>query len=164
MRPVAESGRGRGFFLAPLKDIQFDEDECDEPQERVPEVDEIALDTPVDCCAKSLGARVFATVGSEDKRKLCEELGADVVVNYSQHDFAEVVMEETANKGVDVVFDNVGAAVMEKSMSCIAYHGRYLMMGFASDKTRADQPLVVPRMADKTPPQADWVRDNDAEI
>ncbi len=96
--------------------------------------------------AKSLGARVFATVGSEDKRKLCEELGADVVVNYSQHDFAEVVMEETANKGVDVVFDNVGAAVMEKSMSCIAYHGRYLMMGFASDKTRADQPLVVPRM------------------
>ncbi len=95
--------------------------------------------------AKSVGARVFATVGSEEKRKLCEELGADVVINYSEQDFSEVVMEETGKKGVDVVFDNVGEAVMEKSMNCTAYNGRYLMMGFASDKTRADQPLVVPR-------------------
>ncbi len=95
--------------------------------------------------AKSLGARVFATVGSDAKRKLCEDLGADVVINYSEQDFAEIVMAETDNKGVDVVFDNVGEAVMEKSMSAIAYHGRYLIMGFASDKTRADQPLIVPR-------------------
>ena len=34
---------------------------------------------------------------------------------------------------------------MEKSMACTSYNGRYVMMGFASDKTRADQPLVVPR-------------------
>jgi NADPH2:quinone reductase len=95
--------------------------------------------------AKSRGAKVFATVGSEAKRKLCEELGADVVINYSEQDFSEVVMEETNKRGVDVVFDNVGEAVMDKSMNCIAYNGRYLMMGFASDKSRADQPLVVPR-------------------
>jgi NADPH2:quinone reductase len=95
--------------------------------------------------AKSRGARVIATVGSEPKRALCEELGADVVVNYSEEDFGAVVMDETGGKGVDVVFDNVGEAVMDASMSCLAYNGRYLMMGFASDKRRADEPLVVPR-------------------
>ena len=59
-------------------------------------------------------------------------------------DFAKVVIEETGNRGVDVVFDNVGAAVMEKSLACTAYNGRYLMMGFASDKTVADEKFLVP--------------------
>jgi len=91
------------------------------------------------------GARVFATVGAAEKISLCEKLGAEVVINYNETDFAEVVMEKTNNKGVDVVFDNVGEAVMDRSMHCIAYNGRYLMMGFASDKAHADKKLVVPR-------------------
>lgn len=95
--------------------------------------------------AKSRGARVFATVGSDEKRKLCEELGADVVINYREQDFGEIVMAETRNRGVDVVFDGVGEAVMEASMRCTAYNGRYLMMGFASDKRRVDEPFIVPR-------------------
>jgi NADPH2:quinone reductase len=97
--------------------------------------------------AKKLGARVIATVGSEEKRQLCEKLGADVVITRDdgEQDFAEIVLAETGGKGVDVVFDNVGEAVMDRSIACIAYNGRYLMMGFASDKTRADAPLVVPR-------------------
>ena len=49
-----------------------------------------------------------------------------------------------ANRGVEVVFDNVGEAVMEKSMQCTAYNGRYLMMGFASNKLVADEPFIVP--------------------
>src|SRR5215470_3212119 len=53
--------------------------------------------------------------------------------------------DRAGDRGVDVVFDNVGEAVMEKSMSCLAYNGRYLMMGFASDKTVADEKLLVPR-------------------
>jgi NADPH2:quinone reductase len=72
-------------------------------------------------------------------------LGADVIINYETDDFAEVVMAETGNAGVDVVFDNVGEAVMERSMNCLAYNGRYLMMGFASNKEVADEPFVVPR-------------------
>jgi len=95
--------------------------------------------------AKSRGARVFATVGSDEKRKLCEGLGADLVINYREQDFGEIVMAETRNRGVDVVFDNVGEAVMESSMRCTAYNGRYLMMGFASDKRRVDEPFIVPR-------------------
>jgi NADPH2:quinone reductase len=95
--------------------------------------------------AANAGARVFATAGSAEKVALCRELGAHVAVDYSAADFAQVVLDETQGRGVDVVFDNVGAAVMEKSMNCLAYNGRYLMMGFASDKRVADEKLVVPR-------------------
>jgi NADPH2:quinone reductase len=95
--------------------------------------------------AKHVGAKVFATVGSEAKRQLCLDLGADVVINYTTEDFAAVVMAATDQRGVDVVFDNVGDAVMAASMNCTAYNGRYLMMGFASDKTVADEKYIVPR-------------------
>jgi len=95
--------------------------------------------------AKHVGATVFATVGSDAKKQLCKDLGADVVINYTTEDFAAVVMAETAQRGVDVVFDNVGEGVLNASMNCIAYNGRYLMMGFASDKTFADEKLIVPR-------------------
>lgn len=95
--------------------------------------------------ASHAGARVFATAGSDDKAKLCRELGADVAINYTTTDFADVVLAETANRGVGVVFDNVGDAVFEASMKCTAYNGRYLMMGFASNKLVADEPFVVPR-------------------
>ena len=91
------------------------------------------------------GARVFATAGSAEKLKLCRELGAHVAIDYSEQDFAAIALAETNHRGVAVVFDNVGEAVAEKSMNCIAYNGRYLMMGFASDKTRVDEKWIVPR-------------------
>ena len=89
------------------------------------------------------GAHVIATVGSDEKMQLCRDLGAETVVGYD--DFAQVVLEQTDNRGVDVVFDNVGEAVMADSMNALAYNGRYLMMGFASDKTVADEKSIVPR-------------------
>jgi NADPH2:quinone reductase len=91
------------------------------------------------------GARVIATAGGEQKVALCRELGAQVAIDYLAQDFAPIVLEETGGRGVDVVFDNVGEAVMEKSMKVIAYNGRYLMMGFASDKARVDEKFIVPR-------------------
>jgi len=95
--------------------------------------------------AKWKGARVFATAGTDEKVALCRELGADVAINYSTEDFAEVVLRETENRGVDVVFDNVGDAVWAASVKSTAYNGRYVMMGAASDKTKVDEPFVVPR-------------------
>ncbi|MBW2270730.1 MAG: zinc-binding dehydrogenase [Deltaproteobacteria bacterium] len=91
------------------------------------------------------GARVIATVGSDAKAQLCRDLGADVVINYATEDFLPIVLEQTGNRGVDVVFDNVGEAVMEKSIKAIAYNGRYVMNGFASDKSYADEKFIVPR-------------------
>ena len=67
------------------------------------------------------------------------------MIDYRERDFAPIVLEETGNRGVDVVFDNVGEAVMDASIKCIAYNGRYLMMGFASDKRFVDEKLIVPR-------------------
>ena len=95
--------------------------------------------------AVAAGARVFATAGSDEKLALCRELGAEIAINYKTEDFAKIVLEATGGKGVDVVFDNIGEAVMEKSFRAIAYDGRYLIMGFASNKKVADEKFLVPR-------------------
>ena len=95
--------------------------------------------------ARHAGARVIATAGGDEKVALCRELGADVAVDYTAEDFSDTVLAATDGVGVDVVFDNVGEAVFERSMNCLAYNGRYLMMGFASNKAVADEPFVVPR-------------------
>ena len=95
--------------------------------------------------AANAGARVFATAGSAEKLELCRELGADVLINYREQDFAEVVLAETSNRGVDVVFDNVVAGIFEQTLKCTAYNGRLAMMGFAGDKTKADEPFIIPR-------------------
>lgn len=95
--------------------------------------------------AVDAGAHVIATVGSDEKVQLCRDLGAETVINYRTDEFAPIVLEQTGNRGVDVVFDNVGEAVMEDSIKSLAYNGRYLMMGFASDKTVADEQSIVPR-------------------
>ncbi len=95
--------------------------------------------------AVNAGARVFATAGTDEKVQFCRDLGAHVGINYRSADFSEVVLAQTANQGVDVVFDNVGESVMELSMKCTKYNGRYLMMGFASNKAVADEKSLVPR-------------------
>jgi NADPH2:quinone reductase len=95
--------------------------------------------------AKHAGARVLATAGSAAKVRLCRDLGADVAIDSTAGDFTPAVLDATDGRGVDVVFDNVGEAVMDQSMHCIAYNGRYLMMGFASNKAVADVPFIVPR-------------------
>ena len=79
------------------------------------------------------------------KVHLCRELGADVAINYREENFAEVVLAETGGRGVDVIFDNVGPGVFEDSIKSTAYNGRYVLMGFAGDKTKADEPWIVPR-------------------
>ena len=91
------------------------------------------------------GARVIATAGSSAKLALCRDLGAEIAINYRQEGFLEQVLEMTAGKGVDVVFDGVGISVQKESMDCIAWGGRYVMLGFVSDKSVGDQPSIVPR-------------------
>ena len=94
--------------------------------------------------AVDAGAQVIATAGSAEKVALCRELGAEVAVGYDG--FRDTVMDATDGRGADVVFDNVGEAVFEDSMASLGYNGRYLMMGFASNKVVADEPFVVPRL------------------
>ena len=79
--------------------------------------------------AKYLGARVIATAGTERKRALASELGADETINYRDEDFVARVKDLTGRRGVDVVFEHVGGEVFERSMRCLAWAGRLVTCG-----------------------------------
>jgi len=78
--------------------------------------------------AKALGHRVFATAGSKDKCRACEDLGAERAIDYKTEDFAAVVKELTNGRGVDVVLDMVGGDYVAREMSCLADDGRIVII------------------------------------
>ncbi|WGW13941.1 NAD(P)H-quinone oxidoreductase [Saxibacter everestensis] len=84
--------------------------------------------------AKALGARVFTTCGSEEKAEFCRSLGADVVINYRESDFVDVVMRETDGAGVDLVLDNMGALYLPRNIEATAVDGRIVMIGVQGGK------------------------------
>lgn len=79
--------------------------------------------------ARQQGARVIATAGSEAKRELCRELGAEVVLDHRQEDWFKEVKRVTDGRGVDVVFEHVGPATWQGSMRCLARNGRLVTCG-----------------------------------
>lgn len=83
---------------------------------------------------KAAGATVIATAGSDEKVRVCLELGADHAVNYKTQDFVEVVKAVTGGRGADVVFDPVGGDVYDRSTKCIAFEGRIVIVGFTSGR------------------------------
>jgi NADPH2:quinone reductase len=83
---------------------------------------------------KALGARVIATAGGAEKLEIARREGADEAIDYHAEDFVARVLELTGGKGADVIYDSVGGDVFEKSLKCIAWNGRLLVIGFASGK------------------------------
>lgn len=79
--------------------------------------------------ARALGARVFVTAGSAAKLSRCEELGAEVLINYREQDFVEVIRDETGGRGVDVILDNMGASYLARNISALAFGGRLAIIG-----------------------------------
>jgi NADPH2:quinone reductase len=73
--------------------------------------------------AKQVGARVITTVSSDEKAEFVRGLGADIVVNYRQEDFVEVVQHHTQGLGADVVLDTVGPEVLKQSIPATAHYG-----------------------------------------
>ncbi len=82
--------------------------------------------------AKYLGARVFTTVGNDEKIKRAKSLGADEVINYQKKDFSLEVKHLTQNRGVDVVFEHIGPATFQKSLASLAKKGRLVTCGVTS--------------------------------
>ena len=78
--------------------------------------------------AKHIGAEVVATAGSEQKRALCAELGADHVIDHSVKGWSKEVKRLTGG-GVDVVVEHVGPATFAESMRCLARNGRLVTCG-----------------------------------
>ncbi len=80
--------------------------------------------------AKAMGARVFATAGSQEKCAKCVELGADLAINYNEEDYVEVVKAATNGRGVDMILDMVGGAYIERNIRALAIDGRLAMIAF----------------------------------
>ena len=81
---------------------------------------------------KSVGARVIATAGADWKLEKARELGADEVINHSAQSIAEEVKRLTNKRGVDVIFEHVGAAVWEDCFESLATYGRLVTCGTTS--------------------------------
>ena len=80
--------------------------------------------------AKIMGVKTICAVGSDEKAKYVQSLGADEVIRYDQVDLKETVKELTDGKGVDVVMDPVGGDVTEQALRATAWNGRLLVIGF----------------------------------
>jgi alcohol dehydrogenase len=79
--------------------------------------------------AKAAGARVITTVGSDDKARQAEALGADLAVNYREQSFERVARAFTGKRGVDVVFEHVGPDTFPGSMAALRRGGRLVTCG-----------------------------------
>ncbi len=82
--------------------------------------------------AKRMGCTVITTVGSDNKIEKAKALGADYVINYREDRFEGVVRKLTKKKGVDVVFEHVGADTWAGSMLCLKRGGRLVTCGSTS--------------------------------
>lgn len=83
-------------------------------------------------CAKAMGARVIAAASSEVKLEFARSAGADETINYSQESLRDRCKALTGGKGVDVVYDPVGGELAQQALRALGWHGRYLVIGFAS--------------------------------
>jgi alcohol dehydrogenase len=82
--------------------------------------------------AKAIGATVITTVGDDAKAAKAKALGADHVINYRTDRFEGIVRKLTAKKGVDVVFEHVGAETFQGSLLCLKRGGRLVTCGATS--------------------------------
>lgn len=82
--------------------------------------------------AKKAGARVFVTSSSDEKLQKAKQIGADVLINYVTQEWDREVWKQTNKRGVDVVFESVGAATWLKAIRSLARGGRLVTIGATS--------------------------------
>lgn len=85
--------------------------------------------------AKQLGAHVAVTASSSDKLAACEELGADVLINYRTSDFVDDVIRETDGAGTDVILDLVGGPYLQRNIEALSDGGRLVVIGLIGGPT-----------------------------
>ncbi|MDY7578512.1 NAD(P)H-quinone oxidoreductase [Herbaspirillum sp. RTI4] len=78
--------------------------------------------------ATALGHRVFATAGSAEKCRACEQMGAVQAINYREQDFVEEIKAATEGKGVDVILDMVGGDYVPRELRVLAEDGRLVLI------------------------------------
>lgn len=97
---------------------------------------------------KAFGAKVIVTAGSAENCAACEELGADVAVNYRDADFVAAVKEATGGHGADVILDMVGGDYTPRNYAAAAEDGRIVQIAFLrGNRTEIDlNPLMRKRL------------------
>ena len=93
--------------------------------------------------AHNIGARVIATVSTEDKAKLAREAGADEIILYSQVDFEAETKRLMGGKGVDVVYDSVGKTTFEKGLNVLRPRGMMVLFGGSSGAVPPFDPITL---------------------
>jgi putative PIG3 family NAD(P)H quinone oxidoreductase len=97
---------------------------------------------------RAMGARVAVTAGSAEKLARCHELGAEILVNYREQDFVEVVRAATDGRGADVVLDNMGAKYLHRNLEVLATSGRLAVIGMqGGTKAELDLGLLMSKRA-----------------
>jgi NADPH:quinone reductase len=93
--------------------------------------------------AKMRGARVFGTVSTEEKAAIAREAGIDEVIRYTEQDFEAEVKRLTNKRGVDVVYDSVGATTFEKSLNSLRPRGLMALFGQSSGTVPPFDPNIL---------------------
>ena len=79
---------------------------------------------------KIFKANIFTTVGNEFKKNICEELGANVVINYNKDDFFKIIKEKTAKKGINLILDMVGGCYVQKNIDLLSNEGKLINIAY----------------------------------
>jgi NADPH2:quinone reductase len=93
--------------------------------------------------AHRIGARVIGTVSTEAKAQLSKQAGADEIIFYTHQDFEAEVKRLTAGRGVDVVYDSVGATTFAKSLNCLRPRGMLALFGQSSGPVPPFDPSIL---------------------
>jgi NADPH2:quinone reductase len=93
--------------------------------------------------AYDIGARVIATVSTEEKEKLARGAGAHDVIRYTQSDFEAETKRLTGGKGVDVVYDSVGKTTFEKGLNVLRPRGMMVLFGGSSGAVPPFDPIIL---------------------
>jgi putative PIG3 family NAD(P)H quinone oxidoreductase len=98
--------------------------------------------------AKAFGATVIVTAGTPEKCQFCQQLGADLAINYRRADFVAEVKAFTNHQGVDVILDSIGGDYFNRNLECMAVAGRLLQIGVqAGVKTQLNLlPIMLKRL------------------
>lgn len=98
---------------------------------------------------KVYDARVVVTAGSEEKLELCRSLGADLAINYKEHDFADVIRKEIGEDRIDLILDFVGSPYWHQNIDVLAMDGRLILLGLlggAGIETMSLVPILRKRL------------------
>jgi len=93
--------------------------------------------------AKMLGARVLGTTSTEAKAEIVRQAGIDEIIFYTKQDFEAEVKRLTSGRGVDVVYDSVGATTYLQGLNCLRPRGMMVLFGQSGGKVPPIDPTIL---------------------